>query len=524
MPKRQVDINAMVGKKVMERIAALVATTSDVCGLQSLCRTVTDQLIDEFHIPTVDGATQLRWTVSNYIATQRHPSEQASTAMSTAVPIDTIVVEIDVDNLMPLDLTVRQPTPTQATSFNPHDYAEWDNALQHKIMDIRHQEVVFQIKKLENQPLEKLRLITEQQRIKTEFEKQKIKVDLEQRKIDMEMEQRKTDREQEQRKIDREMEQRKTEREQEQRKIDMEMEQQRRKMDMEMEQHKMDVALEQRKLDLEQRRLDMEANRSETQQLQARAKLERSVHTKKRGEKRSAPDVDDWLEAQGRRGWCNMRCLSSHVWSTRPAGCTDTISDVFRRVSAHPLPPGTRSRARMCPEMANMPLASLTYVDVTADVEAIAHSFWTTDGDVVQPTSVVAEAAAAEEHTARATSTAVEPHAPPSPDLYRLASGAFDFAAAVVDPLALNETDRVTAIKTLDMRFVRTRDIAETWRVLWPKRPQNPLVIPTWLDVASDPIVPLVRAWIASGNAETVPHPHIQYQIPTTRVPCRRCR
>ena len=110
MPKRQVDINAMVGKKVMERIAALVATTSDVCGLQFFCKMVTEQLINELHVPTADGATQLRWMVSNYIATQLHPSKQASTAKSTSLPVDAIVVEIGVDYLMPLDLTVCQPT------------------------------------------------------------------------------------------------------------------------------------------------------------------------------------------------------------------------------------------------------------------------------------------------------------------------------------------------------------------------------------------------------------------------------
>jgi predicted GNAT family acetyltransferase len=469
MPKRHVDINTIVGKKVMERIAAIVATTSDVGGLQSLCKTVTDQLINEFHVPTTEGVTNLRWMVSNYISTQRHPSEKASTTQSTSVPFENdVVVEIDVDNLIPLDLTVRQQTLSQATGFNPQEYAGWDNALQHKIMDIRHDEIVFQIKKLENMPLEQQKL---------EIERRKIDAILEQHKIDADLEQRRIEAQREQRKIE--------------------------------------ADLEHRKLELEQRKLDIEAVNSETQRLYARAKLERADHPDKHtkphcGKKRTASDGDEWLQSHARKGWCNMRCLSSHVWSSRPDWCTETVQDVFGRLMAYKLPTGTRSRSRMCPESVNMPLVSLTYVDVTADVEAIARAFWT-------DTRGCATALAAPT-TLEGTATLAAPHQLPPAELavvgphHRLPDGAFDFAAAVVDPLCLNETDRAVAIQTLDMRFVRIGAIAEDWRVLWPRRPTNPLIIPTWIDVKSDPIVPKLTAWIATGQAETVSPP--EYPVP----------
>jgi hypothetical protein len=52
-------------------------------------------------------------------------------------------------------------------------------------------------------------------------------------------------------------------------------------------------------------------------------------------------------------------------------------------------------------------------------------------------------------------------------------------------------------VEALDTGFVAAS--AGHWAVLWAPRPKNAAVIPTYLDLECDPVVPQLRAWLAAG-------------------------
>jgi hypothetical protein len=134
---------------------------------------------------------------------------------------------------------------------------------------------------------------------------------------------------------------------------------------------------------------------------------------------------------------------------------------------------------------------TLVYLKVGEPMEKIGNDFWAA---VTEP----------EQSERQGLGLPDQPHQQMQP-VARFRDGSCDLAAVVVDPLGFDSADRTRAIELLDSRFVRT--IMDEWRILWAPRHTNTLVIPTYIDVVADPIVPLLRAWIANGNAECEPPP-----------------
>jgi hypothetical protein len=191
LPKQRVDLNSIVGQRVLERIAAITASASDSDGLQSLCTTVSKQLLTEFNVPTEQAEAQLQWMVHNYITTQRRPSDRAAISTGSVVHADNEIIEMDVDNIQLMDAIVSKNSNAEPlAAFNLCEYEGWDSVMVSNAMDIKRAGIALEHRKLD----------IEQQRIAAGLEQQKIAAGLEQQKIAAGLEQQRL--EFERRKID----------------------------------------------------------------------------------------------------------------------------------------------------------------------------------------------------------------------------------------------------------------------------------------------------------------------------------
>jgi hypothetical protein len=197
-----------------------------------------------------------------------------------------------------------------------------------------------------------------------------------------------------------------------------------------------------------------------------------------RREKRPAPvTVDDrWLEAQIAAPWSGMQPVSGPIWESKPEGHAGTIRDTLQRIKEWigALVPRVQHRMRVFPKL---PGIAAVYCPAAVNVSQLAQRFCGGPATDAAP---------------------VRPRRPLPP-------GVFNLAAAVLEPLGLQEGDEQYRdhVGQLDLRF--HRPTAEHWAVLWPPQPSNKLLLLTHIDVERDPIVPVLREWIQYGAQEPAP-------------------
>lgn len=180
--------------------------------------------------------------------------------------------------------------------------------------------------------------------------------------------------------------------------------------------------------------------------------------------------------------WRNMRSLSAAIWQARPAEHADDMAEALRRIERWARQDGhlrgIRHQLRALPRWSDV---VVVYCDIQANHELLVQAYW-------QP--VVA--------------------APPE----SVSHGAQDLVQAVLGTMGMEIDRRVMSqclaggnavtVKRLDDGFVRPT--MSDWPLLWAKRsPKQPLVIPTYIDVAQDPIIARLREWMSSPENRPAP-------------------
>ena len=282
------------------------------------------------------------------------------------------------------------------------------------------------------------------------------------------------------------------------------------------------VELKRCALNLEQTRAETDKIHGETERLRAdtdRIKAETrklQVENHIGSDRKRVRSVDHVVrDAEG--CWSGLQSLSAMVWRSAPPSSTmgpssssAALRTVYTDVLQRSRTSNTKHRVRFLPaasDDADQTPVPVVYVGADVDVADWARRFW--EEDTATPAVDTANTLAVGPPA---------PHLSPAPlaapltdgrqQLRRrptkLPVGTYDLAAAVLDGTEEgldNGGDRAALRRRLDERFVRSAAMSRDWAVLWPsKRPADPSVIPTTINVHADPIVPQLREWLLRAD------------------------
>ena len=299
-------------------------------------------------------------------------------------------------------------------------------------------------------------------------------------------------------------------------------------------------------LQLRQTELEPERLRAETERLRAEKDLyfakNGGYDRKRKASVTPADDGDRWIRREIERPWNNQQSLSAMVLSATPSASIATTEETLAMVCNRVVKLDIPHRLRLLHNKKSGKTYKLVYVkpDWTAEVSEFVAAFW---GEIRQPPATLAIPAAPDgsTHTVEESEQLNRVVVKSNKELNKgkklvgkLPKGAIDLVAAVLphdddDVRMLSPEQRQQAVCWLDDDFVRTADVGEKWSVLWPPRPRAALtagIIPTFIDVERDPIVPQLRHWLlerhahdSSTLAPAPVYPAVQPNPPDLRPP-----